>query len=131
MGTKLKKNICNLDNYATLIEVKDLSAQKKDHIGVALEYACRFWTRHLLEISGTSSHVQEVQEAIDQFFTTCLPYWIEVLALTGNLGVGIYAMNDIEQWYILVSAAQTVYWNLHLCLSRQEHHVSGQLTLRG
>jgi len=53
---------------------------------------------------GTGSHVEEVQKAVDQFFTTCLPYWIEVFALTGNLGVGVYAINDVEQWYTSVSA---------------------------
>ena len=105
MGAKLKKNICNLDNHAVLSEVKDLSARKKDHIGDTLEYACRFWTKHLLGIPSTSSHVQEVQKAVETFFTTCLPYWIEVLALTGNLGVAVYAMSDIEQWYALVSTA--------------------------
>jgi len=104
MKAKLKKNICNLDNRAVLHEVKDLSARKKDNIGDALEYACRFWTKHLLGIPVTNPHVQEVQKAIDTFFTTCLPYWTEVLALTGNLGVGVYAMNDIQQWYALVSA---------------------------
>jgi len=104
MRVRLKKNICYLDNHAILSEVKDLSAQKRDHIGDALEYACRFWAKHLLGIPGTSSHLKEVQRAIDTF-TTCLPYWIEVLALTGNLGVGVYAMSDVEQWYALVSAA--------------------------
>jgi hypothetical protein len=105
MRARLKKNICNLDDHAVLSEVKDISDRKKDHIGDALEYACRFWTKHLLGIPGTSPHVQEVQKAIDTFFTTCLPYWIEVLALTGNLGVGVYAMKDVEQWCALVSAA--------------------------
>jgi hypothetical protein len=105
MRAKLKKNICNLYDHAILSEVKDLSAQKKVHVGDALEYACRFWTKHLLGIPGTSSHVKEVQKAVDTFFTTCLPYWIEVLALTGNLGVGVYAINEIEQWYASVSAA--------------------------
>jgi len=106
MRERLKKNICNLDDHAVLSEVKDLSACCKDHIGDALEYACCFWTKHLLRIPSTSSHVKEVQKAIDQFFTKCLPYWIEVLALTGNLSVGVYAINDIEQWYTLVSAVQ-------------------------
>jgi len=109
MRMRLKKNICNLDDYAVLSEAKDLSAKKRDHIGDALEYACRFWQKHLLGIPATSPHIQKVQEAIDIFFTTCLPYWIEVLALTGNLGVGVYAMNEIEQWYTLVSAA----WSIH------------------
>jgi len=72
MGERLKRNICNLDDYAVLSEVKDLSTYKKDHIGDALEYACHFWTKHLLEIPGNSPFVGEVQRAIDQFFTTHL-----------------------------------------------------------
>jgi len=106
MRERLKRNICNLDDHAVLSEVKDLSACCKDHIGDALEYACCFWTKHLLRIPSTSPHIKEVQKAIEQFFTKCLPYWIEVLALTGNLGVGVYAIHEIEQWYTLVSVVQ-------------------------
>jgi len=104
MGERLKRNICNLDDYAVLSEVTDLSAHKKDHIGGALEYACRFWSKHLLMVPSSGSHIGEVQRAIEEFFTRCLLYWIEVLALTENLGVGVYAINDVEQWYALVSA---------------------------
>jgi hypothetical protein len=103
MREKLKRNICNLDDYAILSEVKDLSTRKKDHIGDALEYACQFWTKHLLGVPSDSPCVQEVQGAIDQFFTTHFLYWIEVLVLVGNLDVGVYAINDIEQWYTGVS----------------------------
>ena len=108
MGERLKKNICNLDDHTTLGGVRDISALQKAHIGEALEYACCFWTKHLLGIPGGSSHAEEVQRAIDQFFTTHFLHWIEVLALTRNLDVGVYAMNDIEQWYALVSAVETV-----------------------
>jgi hypothetical protein len=108
MEKRLKRNICNLDNYSILSEVRDLSTQKKVHIGNALEYACRFWTKHLLEIPSSSSHVEEVQKAIDKFFTVHLLHWIEVLALIGNLGGGVYAMNDIEEWYNLVSSVQII-----------------------
>ena len=103
IGKRLKKNICNLDDHAVLSEVKDLSTRKKTHIGDALEYASQFWTKHLLGIPASSSHVKEVQKAIDKFFSVHFLHWIEVLALTGNLGVGVYAMNDIEKWYNLVS----------------------------
>ena len=40
MKQKLKKNICNLDDYAILSEVEDLSARQQGHIGDTLEYAC-------------------------------------------------------------------------------------------
>jgi len=108
MGKRLKRNICNLDDYAVLSEVKDLSTCKKVHIGEALEYACRFWSKLLLMVPSSSSHVGEVQKAIEEFFTRHLLHWIEALALTGNLGVGVYAMNDVEQWYALVSAVWIV-----------------------
>jgi len=107
MGERLKRNICNLDDDAVLSEVEDLPTHKKDYIGEALEYACRFWTKHLLRVPSNSSHVEEVQEVIEKFFTSHLLYWIEVLALVGDLDAGVYAMNDVEQWCVLVSAMQT------------------------
>ena len=85
------------------------SALQKDHIGDALEYVCCFWTKHLLEVPDNSSCIAEVQKAIDNFFATHLLDWIEVLAITGNLGVGVYAINDVEQWCTLVSVVHTVH----------------------
>jgi WD40 repeat protein len=108
MKERLKRNICNLDDHTTLNSIKDLPACRESHIGGALEYACQFWTKHLLGTPTSGSHVEEVQQAIDKFFTTCLPYWIEVLALMENLGVGVYALNDVEQWCASVSSAQIV-----------------------
>ena len=98
----LKKNICNLDKLTPLSEVDDLPAQKAAYIGNTLGYACRFWATHLVR-AGPSSFNEEVQSEIDKFFTTHLPFWIEVLSLMGNLDVCVYALNDIEQWYMLVS----------------------------
>ena len=108
MKEKLKRNICNLDDYAILSEVKDLSARKKDNIGDALEYACQFWAKHLLGIPSNSPCVQEVQRAIDQLFTTHFLHWIEVLVLVGNLDVGVHTVNDVEQWYTGVSIMWTI-----------------------
>ena len=102
MKKRLKRNICNLDDYAVLSEVEDLSTHQKTHIGSALEYACCFWTRHLVK-TPSDSYNAEIQKAIDEFFTTYLLFWIEVLAIMENLGIGVYAINDIRQWYISVS----------------------------
>ena len=102
MKEKLKKNICNLGDYASLRKVEDLPAHRNAQIGDALEYACQFWTRHFARIPS-SSHDTEVHKAIDKFFTMHLLYWIEVLIIMGNLGVSIHAINDIQQWYTSVS----------------------------
>jgi len=103
MKERLRKNICNLDGCPTLSEVEDLVARREANIGNALEYACRFWTKHLAKIPGDSPHVKRVQEAIDEFFTKRLLFWIEVLSLTRNLSVCVYALYDVDQWYLSVS----------------------------
>ena len=105
MRKRLEKNICRLDDHTTLSEVKDLSGCWKEYIGDALEYVCCFWTKHLLGVSGSSPGTEEVQEANDKFFTTCLLFWIEALSLVGKLDIGVHALNDIQQWYTLVSCA--------------------------
>jgi len=107
MGERLKRNICGLDDYTILSEVKDLPDCRKKYIGDALEYACCFWTKHLLEIPGSSPGVEEVQETIEKFFTTHLLFWVEALILIGKLGISVYALDDIQQWYTLVSYMQT------------------------
>ena len=103
MSESLKRNICGLDDLSILSEVKNLPEYQKHHIGNALEYACCFWTKHLLRIPSNGPGVEGVQEAINKFFTTCLVYWIEVLSLVGKLGVSVHALRDIQQWYALVS----------------------------
>ena len=112
MRKRLKKNICKLNNYTVISEVEDLPAHKKKYIGDALKYACHFWTKHLLGIPRSSSHIKQVQGKIDDFFTKHLLYWVEVLVLTGSLGIGVYAINDVKQWYDSVSVVQSIYRNL-------------------
>ena len=129
MGERLKKNICRLDDHAILSEVNDLSGCRKVYIGDTLEYACCFWAKHLVGIPGSGPDIGEVQEAIDKFFTTSLLFWIEVLSLLGKLDIGVYALNDIQQWYKLVSCVWNVCpGNPYLQLSRQGFHASGYMT---
>jgi hypothetical protein len=128
MGKRLRRNICHLDDHTILSEVEDLSTCLKTHIGDALEYACQFWTRHLVEIPSSSHDVAEVYKAIDGFFKTCFLFWIEDLSLTGNLNVGVYALNNVQQWYTSVNCMQSIYWNLCLHLFRQGFPASGHMT---
>ena len=109
MKKRLKRNICNLDDYVLLSEIEDLPKSRTAHIGDALEYACHFWVNHLMGIPASGPDVKEIWEEIDEFFTKYLLFWIEVLSLMGNLGVCVYALNDIQQWYTLVSCVQSVH----------------------
>jgi len=109
MEERLKKNICNLDDFADLSKVNDLSACRKEHIGEALEYACQFWTKHLVKSPSSGSDAEKVYKAVEKFFTTHLLFWIEVLIIMGDLSASVHYINDIQQWYILVSCGYVVY----------------------
>ena len=109
MEERLKRNICKLNDYAVLSEVKAISAYKRYYIGGGLEYACKFWTKHLLEIPSSGPDVKEVQTAIERFFRVHLLHWVEVLVITENLSAGIYGMNDVEEWCDMVSRIQCFY----------------------
>ena len=127
MKERLKKNICNLDDHSVLSEIKDLSTLKATHIDDALKYACCFWTNHLARIPSSSDGVEEIYTVIDNFFATGFLCWIEILILIGSLDIGVYALNDIEQWYLLVSHVQGFYLNLCLYLFRREFPANGQV----
>ena len=109
MKGRLKKNMCGLDNYMDLSEVEDLCKQRTTYIGDELEYACQFWASHLVETGSSDPNIEEIFKAIDEFFTTCFLPWIEVLALMRKLDISIYALNDIQKWYTLVSHAKSLH----------------------
>lgn len=103
MKRKLKRNICHLDDYAVLSEVEDLPSRRTTYIGDTLEYACHFWTNHLAKISNISNGVEEIYKAVDEFFNNNFLSWVEVLILTGNLDISVYALYAVEKWCTLVS----------------------------
>ena len=113
MKERLKGNICQLDECTILSEIKDLTALRTTFIGGTLGYSCQFWTSHLAKVSDVSGGVTEIHGAIDDFFATKFLSWVEVLALTRNLDAAIYGLNDIEQWYLLVS--DVLYFCYGLC----------------
>jgi len=127
MEERLKRNVCNLDDYVDLSSVKDISARRKECIGDALEYACQFWTKHLANSPSTGPSADKVKKAIDKFFTTHLLFWIEALIIMRNLDISVHSIDDIQQWYTLVSCGQYIHTNLFSCLSRQEFPPSGQM----
>ena len=102
MEQGLKRNICGLDG-SPLNEVNALSDRREEHIGAAMEYSCRFWTKHLAKSPSSGPNAEKVQEGVEKFFTAHLLHWIEVLTIMKSLDTSVYSLNDIKRWYTLVS----------------------------
>ena len=112
MGQRLRRNICDLD-VVSLDRAGDISDCRKEHIGDGLEYACKFWTKHLVKSPSSGTDVGKVQEELDKFFTMHLLHWIEVLTIMKDLDSSVYSLNDIKQWYTLVGFGHFIYSNIH------------------
>ena len=105
-----------MDDHAVLSKVEDLPTLRATHIGNTLEYACRFWTHHLAKIPSRSGGGEDVQKAIEDFFTTGFLFWVEVLILTGNLEISLHALHNIEQWYTLVSHIEILFKSMFMSI---------------
>ena len=127
MEQRLKKDICGLGDIPPH-EADNLSDCREEHIGDALEYACQFWTKHLLKSPSSGSNAGKIQEKIDKFFTKHLLHWIEVLAIMKNLDASVYSLKNIKQWYTLVSFRHFIQSKTsiqHLC--RGKMYATGQM----
>jgi hypothetical protein len=52
MNKKLEQNLLSLPDYVLNSEVEHLEERADNHISTALEYACKSWHNHLIEVRG-------------------------------------------------------------------------------
>ena len=92
MNRELERNMCELPDGAINSEVPDLKRKIKEHIGEALEYACRSWHKHL--VGTIPAHVVPVlQEFLEKKFL----FWLEVLSLLGIAREAVDALEAITR----------------------------------
>jgi hypothetical protein len=87
MSRELERNMCKLPDGAINSEVPNLKAKVKEHIGEALEYACRSWHKHLV---GTIP--ARVASILREFLEKKFLFWLEVLSVLGAAREAIDAL---------------------------------------
>lgn len=103
MKTNLKKNICNLPRYVMNKDVKDLLIRRKECIGDALEYACRFWAQHLCLASIAEGELGTVTSLLEELMQKHLLSWLEVSSICNELPAAAASLHDIQHWLVKVS----------------------------
>ena len=87
MNRELEQNMCELPDGAINSEVPGLKEKIGEHIGEALEYACRSWHKHL--VGTIPDHVAPIlQEFLEKKFL----FWLEVLSVIGAAREAIDAL---------------------------------------
>ena len=95
MNGSLEQNLLSLPDYALNSEVKDLQTRIKDHISVALEYACKSWYSHLIEARGD---VTAIISALRSFLQEGFLAWLEVLSVIGAARDAVIALEKLMPW---------------------------------
>ena len=78
MNRELERNMCELPDGVVNSEVIDLKERTEEHIGRALEYACKSWHKHL--VGMVPAHVVPV---LHEFLEEKFLFWLEVLSVLG------------------------------------------------
>ncbi|CDO75023.1 hypothetical protein BN946_scf185026.g1 [Trametes cinnabarina] len=91
----LKYNICEVvseHDHLENSEIADLPAKVAQHLPAELQYACKYWTRHLCQ----GEVGEELLSALEEFSKSRLLYWLEALSLLGCVDGSIEALQSVQ-----------------------------------
>ena len=85
-------------------EILDLQAKTSQHLSAALQYACKYWTRHLCQAEVDEA----LLTALEEFCVSHLLHWLEVLSLLGCVDTAVEALQSVQA-YLEASTSQHDY----------------------
>jgi hypothetical protein len=95
MRNSLRFNICSLESsYIPDKAVPDLQNRINKFISPQLFYACLYWGDHLQFVESSDT----VSALLDDFLSTRLLLWIEVLNLKKRIGTGDIVLSRVYGW---------------------------------
>jgi hypothetical protein len=98
--SKLKKNICMLpDDCLQRSEIDSDSI--KEHLPPELQYACRYWTQHMMQSRDAADAVEKACLFLRKHFL----HWMEVMSILGFMSEVIRAISRLQS-AIQVSISQ-------------------------
>ncbi|KAJ8457111.1 hypothetical protein ONZ51_g11723 [Trametes cubensis] len=75
-------------------EIPDLEAKISQHLPAALQYACRYWTRHLCEAEVG----EDLLTALEEFCKCHLLHWLEALSILGCVEGAVEALQTVQTY---------------------------------
>ena len=96
MTRGLKKNMCQLPDAVINSEVDDLQKRANRYIGGDLQYACRSWHKHLVEVAP--SRVPEITPVLHRFLEGKFLFWLEVLSVLDAAREAVNALDMAARW---------------------------------
>ena len=95
MKDELEQDLLSLPEYALNSEVGDLQTRIDSRINIALQYACRSWHNHLIEIE---EDITGITSCLRNFLEENFLAWLEVLSVLGDVGGAAVALENLMGW---------------------------------
>jgi NACHT domain len=94
----LSRNICQLEDISLLnSELLELQLRVQQSVPESLQYACRYWAEHLLNISPEHA-AKGTMVQLRYFLFKRLLHWIELSSLLGQLDAALASLKALEEW---------------------------------
>ncbi|KAF9777540.1 hypothetical protein BJ322DRAFT_1131890, partial [Thelephora terrestris] len=93
MNNTLEKNMCQLPEAVNNSQVEDLQERADKYVSQGLQYACRFWHKHLVNEPTTKR--DEITSALYCFLQKKFLYWLEVLSVLGAVRNAVDALKFV------------------------------------
>ncbi|KAL7278427.1 hypothetical protein ACG7TL_007424 [Trametes sanguinea] len=103
MQGALRYNICEVPSAHTHMlnhEIPGLPDRIARHLPPALQYACRYWLRHLLGLADVG---EELLAALESFCNTHLLHWLETLSLLGCVEIAVESLHSVQLFWKTLS----------------------------
>ncbi|KAH0539082.1 hypothetical protein FGG08_004380 [Glutinoglossum americanum] len=105
MSNTLGRDICGLGKPGALVKDVEISILAR-HLPSHVQYACRYWVRHLQGLGHDQREKAGFYNRIQSFLEKHFLHWLESLSLMGKMSEGIVIMTDLESMLISSKASQ-------------------------
>jgi len=115
MQKSLQFNICNLDSsFVFDSDVPDLSNRTQKKITPILQYASRYWARHLFRAAPAENDTNDLFLRLNEFMCNKLLFWIEAMNLIDAIFECSPLLKDAEDWSKMVRNTLSIMKQNHL-----------------
>ena len=101
---KLEENPCSIPPFTMNHDIPNLQQLLKHKLGGGLQYACRYWARHLGLSPTSGKDIPQMVVLVNAMLETA-PRWIEVMSLGNCLEEVIHSMYGLLDWLDKVSGS--------------------------
>ena len=85
-----------LPDGVTNSEVEDLKARAGQYVDQALQYSCRSWHKHLVDM--VPAHKLKITPILHRFLEGKFLFWLEVLSVLGTAREAVDVLEVATRW---------------------------------